>query len=151
MRIALLIFIAALFLDSCKTKKAIDPPPIQEIAEIADPITHQNRPLGKEIVFGKVIYDDSLSTDLVAIKLTVNDSICVNTYGDFEGFFSVNYNPSLMNENSYFEFVFRNYTLKKIPFINFPKDGNVFLDKKGELVTYNEYRTFYEKIRSCTR
>ncbi|WP_299257366.1 hypothetical protein [uncultured Aquimarina sp.] len=150
MRTIFLIFITVLFIDSCKTNKPIDPPVAQEIA---DPIEIQDdyKPLGNDIVSGKVIHNDSSAVDLVAIKLTVNDSVCVNAYGNFDGVFSINYKDSMMNENSYFEFVFRDYTMKKISFFDFPKNGNVLLDKNGELVNYDQYRDFYESIRACTR
>ncbi len=57
----------------------------------------------------------------------------------------------MMNDNSYIEFVFRDYVIKKIVFNDLPENGKVHLDKKGELVTYDQYRDFYESIRSCTR
>jgi len=140
-----------LFLDSCKTRKAIDPPPIQEIEEIPYPVTHEYPLLGDDVISGKVMHNDSSSIDLVAIKLTVNDSVCVNAYGNFDGVFSINYDESIMNERSYFEFVFRDYAIKKISFLDFPTNGKVFLDKKGQVVSYDDYRNFYESIRACTR
>ncbi len=74
------ILFIVLVITACKTSTKIDPP---EIQEIEDPIEIQDdyKPLSNDIVSGKVIHNDSSAIDLVAIKLTVNDSVCVNTYG----------------------------------------------------------------------
>ncbi len=131
MRIALIIFIPILFLDSCRKMNKLSPPSIQEIESIEHPITNESMPLEKNRISGKVIHQDSLTTDLVAIKLTINDSICVNTYGDFDGFFSLRFDASKIDTNSYFEFIFREYSIKKILYINFLENGEIHLDKKA--------------------
>jgi len=146
----LVTFIFVVCFISCKTKTTIDPPPIVEAEEVIK-IEDSYEPIGNDFIYGKVIHNDSTTTDLVAIKLTVNDSICVNAYADFDGAFSINYKDSMIDDTSYFEFVFRGYTIKKVVFNDFLKNDKVHLDKKGELVTYEQYRNFYEKMRSCTR
>ena len=151
MRIAFL-FITTLILslDSCKTNQTIDPPPIEEFEEVVK-IEDSYEPLGNDFVSGKVIHSDSSTIDLVAIKLSVNDSICVNSYGNFEGIFSLRYDKIWIIKNSYFEIVFRDYAIKKIPYADFPNDGTITLDKNGSLVSFDEYRRFYEDIRRCTK
>lgn len=102
-KIIILFFIVAVLI-TCKTKTTIDPPPILEVEETIK--TEGNyKSLGDDFIYGKVIHRDSTTTDLVAIKLNINDSVCVNSYGNFNGDFSFNYDKSLINENSSLEFV----------------------------------------------
>ncbi|GAA0723851.1 hypothetical protein GCM10009430_27730 [Aquimarina litoralis] len=146
-----LLFIIIIYsLTSCKNNTTIDPPPIEKIEETIE-IQDDYEQIGNEFITGKVIHNDSTTTDLVAIKLTVNDSVCVNSYGNFDGDFSFNYDKSLINERTNFQFVFRDYAIKKISFVNFLNNKTIQLDKNGALVTYEEYRRFYESIRNCTR
>lgn len=144
-----ILFIVLAFV-ACKTKTTIDPPPIVEAEEVVK-IEDDYKPLGNDFISGKVIHSDSTTTDLVAIKLNVNDSVCVNSYGNFDGDFSFTYDKNMINENSHLEFVFRNYAIRKISFADFLKNKTIELDKSGEIVKYEEYRSYYEAIRSCTR
>ncbi len=57
----------------------------------------------------------------------------------------------MINDNSNIQFVFRDYAIKKIFFVNFLKNKTIQLDKNGALVTHEEYKRFYESIRNCTR
>ncbi|WP_027395415.1 hypothetical protein [Aquimarina latercula] len=144
------LFITFLLLNSCKTKTTIDPPPIIEAEEVIK-IEDSYKPIGNDFIYGKVIHNDSTTTDLVAIKLNINDSVCVNSYGNFDGDFSFRYDKNMINESSNLEFVFRDYAIKRISFVDFLKNKTVELDKNGDLVKYDQYRTFYEAIRACTR
>lgn len=101
-------------------------------------------------VKGKVLKPDNTSISLVAIKLTLNDSECIYAYTSFDGTFSMQVDKSKITENSQLEIVIDDYARKIISFQEFFQSNEIVLDKKGKLVTYEEYRSFYETIKSCS-
>ncbi|KAA1243013.1 hypothetical protein [Aquimarina sp. RZ0] len=149
-----IVFILLLITIGCKTKQLKDAPSIDHIYDnlIDDElITDQIQLLGTDVISGRIINEDIKLIDLVAIKLTVNDSVCVNAYSDLDRLFSLNYDSSMINRDSFFEIVYYGYSRKKIYFSNFPKNGNILLDKSGKLISFEEYRKFYEEIRGCAK
>ncbi len=143
----IILLLGIVLLTSCLTKK-IDSPSVVDVKEIPDPVIHESKYIREDVISGKIIHQDTSSTHLVAIKLVVNDSICVNTYGNFDREFSINYDSSMIKTDSYLEIVYHGYSRKKISFSKLSRNNKIFLEKTGKLISFKEYRDFYEDIRS---
>ncbi|WP_299242235.1 hypothetical protein [uncultured Aquimarina sp.] len=144
-----ILFIVLVFV-ACKTSTKIDPP---EIQEVEDPIEIQDdfKPLGTDQIIGQVKGEDNKNLQGVAIKFTLNKDFCVNAYSDFDGKFILQFDKTLINDNSKVELLYEGFSKVIKPFNEFSKNNTVILDKKGDLINKEEYKIFYESIRSCTR
>ncbi|WP_378180644.1 hypothetical protein [Aquimarina sp. SS2-1] len=137
--ILLLLFIITL-LASCKSQQKGDP--LNESEDI-QAITED------ELLTGKVLGKGKKTMEYVAVKLVVDENTCMKAYTDQDGLYDFLINPSKMKADSYFEFVYKGYARKQVPYSEITKNGTVRLSTKGEVVTSTDYRIFYEDIRSC--
>ncbi len=102
-----------------------------------------------ELLTGKVLGKGKKKMEYVAVKLVVDENTCMKAYTDKDGLYDFLINPSKLKEDSYFEFVYKGYVKKQVPYNEIAKNGTVTLSTKGEVVTSTDYRIFYEAIRSC--
>lgn len=102
-----------------------------------------------ELLTGKVLGKRKKKMQYVAVKLVVDENTCMKAYTDEDGLYDFLVNPSKLNENSHFEFVYKGYVKKQVPYSEIAKNGTVRLSTKGEVVTTTDYRLFYEAVRSC--
>ncbi|MHA7055629.1 hypothetical protein ACWGOQ_0000300 [Aquimarina sp. M1] len=102
-----------------------------------------------ELLTGKVLGKRKKVMEYVAVKLVVDENTCMKAYTDKDGLYDFLINPSKMKADSYFEFVYKGYAKKKVPYTEITKNGTVRLSTKGQVVTTTDYRIFYEDIRSC--
>ncbi|MDH7447530.1 hypothetical protein [Aquimarina sp. 2201CG14-23] len=140
MRSILLLFFIAMFLVSCKSQQKGDPIDVNEdIGTIAE----------DELLTGKVLGNRKKKMEYVAVKLVIDENTCMKAYTDKDGLFDFLINPGKMKEDSYFEFVYKGYVKKQVPYTEIAKSGTVTISTKGEVVTRTDYRIYYEAIRSC--
>ncbi|WP_438709990.1 hypothetical protein ACSTS3_11415 [Aquimarina muelleri] len=143
----LLLFLP--FFVCCKTKKLLSPPAI-EVYKINEDIPDQGKTTGKDYIHGIVLNTTSDTIQNAAILLKINDSICINTMTDFEGYFGVYYDQSKINDLSYFEVVKEGQAKRSVPFHIFIKDSTIVIDKIGKILSYDDYLSFSAKIRKCS-
>ena len=149
-----ILFILVLVSVSCKTNISKEPTKVDYIYDHIDYgelIMDRGKELGNDNIWGVIKDTDGNPMTLAAIKLVVNDSVCVNAYSNFDGQFGVLFDKNRITTNSHFVIVFEGYSRKIVPFNQFSEKEIIVLDKKSAIVTHQEYRDFYESIRSCTR
>ncbi|WP_299433062.1 hypothetical protein [uncultured Aquimarina sp.] len=137
--ILLLLFVGSLLI-SCKSQQKSETLSGNEDIET---ITED------ELLTGKVLGKRKKKVEYVAVKLVVDENTCMKAYTDEDGLFDFLVNPSKMKADSYFEFVYKGYAKKQVPYSEIAKNGTVRLSTKGEVVTTTDYRLFYESVRSC--
>jgi len=140
MRTILLLLFTAIFLVSCKSQQKGE---VVNGNETIENITED------ELLTGKVLTGRKKKMQYVAVKLVVDDNTCMKAYTDEDGLYDFLINPSKMKEDSYFEFVYKGYVKKQVPYTEIAKNGKITLSKKGEVVTTTDYRIYYEAVRSC--
>ncbi|AXT57632.1 hypothetical protein J8L88_23220 [Aquimarina sp. MMG015] len=137
---SLLLLFAVTLLFSCKTQqKGESLGGNEDIEAIAE----------DELLTGKVLGKRKKKMEYVAVKLVVDENTCMKAYTDKDGLYDFLINPSKLKADSYFEFVYKGYAKKQIPYSEIAEKGTVTLSTKGEVVTTTDYRLFYEAIRSC--
>ncbi|AXT51636.1 hypothetical protein D1818_12610 [Aquimarina sp. BL5] len=102
-----------------------------------------------ELLTGKVLGKRKKKMQYVAVKLVVDENTCMKAYTDEDGLYDFLINPSKMKADSYFEFVYKGYAKKQVPYSEIAKKGTVTLSTKGDVVTSTDYRLFYESVRAC--
>ena len=140
MRIILLLLITSIFFVSCKSQQKGED--INE-TETIENITED------ELLTGEVRSNKNRRMQYVAVKLVVDENTCMKAYTDEDGLYDFLINPSKMKADSYFEFVYKGYVKKQIPYTEIAKNGKIKLSKKGDVVTTTDYRIYYESVRSC--
>ena len=144
------IFISFLILlTSCKVK--IEPPKIPDLEKLEIYSHDYPSALGDDSLGAVILDANDKPITLAAIKLVVNDSVCINAYSNFDGQFGVLFDKNRITTKSHFIIVFEGYSRKIVPFNQFSEKEIIVLDKKSAIITHQEYRDFYESIRSCTR
>lgn len=103
----------------------------------------------EELLTGKVLDNRRKKMEYVAVQLVVDDNTCMKAYTDKDGLYDFLINPSKLKPDSYFEFVYKGFVKKKVPYAEITKNGTVKLSKKGKVVTTTDYRIYYESIKSC--
>jgi len=136
----LLLLLFVIFLVSCKSQQKSET--LNENENI-ETITED------ELLTGKVLGKKKKKIGYVAVKLVVDENTCMKAYTDKDGLYDFLINPSKMKPDSYFEFVFKGYVKKQVPYAEIAKNGTVTLSTKGEVVTSTDYRIYYESVRSC--
>ena len=102
-------------------------------------------------VQAKIVDSDNKPITLAAIKLTLDDCNCINSYSDFDGVFSVTFCSEQIKYDSFLEIIYQGYS-KKVIFLRNLSSGDIIKLEKGDtIITEEEYRNFYEGIRKCTR
>jgi len=137
--ILLLLFVGSLLI-SCKSQQKSETLSGNEDIET---ITED------ELLTGKVVGKRKKKVQYVAVKLVVDENTCMKAYTDEDGLYDFLINPSQMKADSYFEFVYKGYAKKQVPYSEIAKNGTVRLSTKGDVVTTTDYRLFYESVRSC--
>jgi len=137
---SVLLLVIIIFLGSCKSQQKSEPISGSETIET---ITED------ELLTGKVLDKRKKKMQYVAVKLVVDDNTCMKAYTDKDGLYDFLINPSKLKESSYFEFVYKGYAKKLVPYSDIAKNGTVTLSTKGEVVTSTDYRIYYESVRSC--
>ena len=140
MKLKLLLLLIGIFLVSCKSQQKSET--IGENENI-ETITED------ELLTGKVLGKRKKKMEYVAVKLVVDENTCMKAYTDEDGLYDFLINPSKMKEDSYFEFVYKGYVKKQVPYSEITKNGTVNLTTKGTVVTGTDYKIFYDEVRSC--
>ncbi|WP_103867596.1 hypothetical protein [Aquimarina sp. I32.4] len=145
-----ILILVVLLLYSCKAQISLSEIPDLDKDDSYYPHDYPP-PMGEDVTGGVVKDEKGKMIALAAIKLVINDSVCVNAYSNFDGNFSFMYDKKMINTNSHIIALFEGYSKKIVPFKKFKRSKLVTLDKSGDVVNHDEYRSFYESIRSCTR
>jgi len=137
----ILFFLTLVLFNSCRA--------LIEPTKVIDNI-EEKLEVKKSYVTGKIINKEQKPITAAAIKLVINNKSCLSTYSNFDGDFSFLLDISKINEDSYFEIVYKEYS-KKIILYNQFINKVIKIEKGNTIISETEYQYFYEKIRKCNR